>query len=131
MFRTIQNMVGGLLGWTESRSGVISFVQPILTHRVPRDAKWWYVFGSASLMFFSIQVVTGILLATMYVPSAAEAYSSLEYIDRQVPFGWMLRALHAWSSNAMILMVVIHMSQVFLHASFKFPRELMWRSYCF
>ena len=126
MFRSIKNMVGGLLGWTESRSGVISFVQPILTHRVPRDAKWWYVFGSASLMFFGIQVVTGILLATMYAPSAAEAYSSLQYIDQQVPFGWMLRALHAWSSNAMILMVVIHMSQVFLHASFKFPRELMW-----
>ncbi|MCE9618877.1 MAG: cytochrome b N-terminal domain-containing protein [Planctomycetes bacterium] len=119
-------LIKRILGWTESRSGVAAFVAPIVTHRVPRDAKWWYVFGSASLMFFMIQVVTGILLATLYVPSAAEAFSSLQNIDQQVPFGWMLRALHAWSSNAMVLMVAIHMSQVFLHASFKFPRELMW-----
>jgi ubiquinol-cytochrome c reductase cytochrome b subunit len=115
-----------LMGWTESRSGVAGFAAPILAHRVPRDAKWWYVFGSASLMFFALQVVTGILLATLYVPSAAEAFASLQNIDQQVPFGWMLRALHAWSGNAMVIMVVIHMSQVFLHASFKFPRELMW-----
>jgi ubiquinol-cytochrome c reductase cytochrome b subunit len=115
-----------IVGWTEERSGAIGFVAPILTHRVPRDAKWWYVFGSATLMFFSIQLVSGVLLATLYAPSAADAYQSLVYIDNQVPMGWMLRAIHGWSSNAMVLMVVVHMSQVFLHASFKYPRELTW-----
>lgn len=115
-----------IIGWTEERSGVIAFVEPVLTHRVPRDAKWWYVFGSATLMFFSIQLVSGVLLATLYAPSAADAYQSLVYIDNQVPMGWMLRAIHGWSSNAMVLMVVVHMSQVFLHASFKYPRELTW-----
>ena len=115
-----------IVNWTEERSGAIGFVEPIMTHRVPRDAKWWYVFGSATLMFFTIQIVSGILLATLYAPSAADAYQSLQYIDSQVPMGWMLRALHGWSSNAMVIMVVVHMSQVFLHASFKYPRELTW-----
>ena len=115
-----------ILNWTEERSGAVGFVAPIMTHRVPRDAKWWYVFGSATLMFFTIQIVSGILLATLYAPSAADAYQSLQYIDAQVPMGWMLRALHGWSSNAMVIMVVVHMSQVFLHASFKYPRELTW-----
>jgi ubiquinol-cytochrome c reductase cytochrome b subunit len=113
-----------ILGWTEERSGAMALVTPIMTHRVPRDAKWWYVFGSATLMFFTIQIVSGILLATLYAPSAADAYESLRYIDSQVPMGWMLRAIHGWSSNAMVIMVVVHMSQVFLHASFKYPREL-------
>ena len=122
MFRRLT----AILGWTEDRSGVIGFVAPILTHRVPRNAKWWYVFGSATLMFFSIQVVSGILLATLYAPSAADAFQSLVYIDTQVPMGWMLRAIHGWSSNAMVIMVVVHMLQVFLHGAFKFPRELTW-----
>jgi len=115
-----------IVGWTEERIGAIAFVAPIITHRVPRDAKWWYVFGSATLMFFTIQIVSGIVLATMYAPSAADAFQSLVYIDQQVPLGWMLRAMHGWSGNAMVIMVVVHMSQVFLHASFKYPRELTW-----
>lgn len=112
--------------WFEDRSGASALIGPVMTHRVPRNAKWWYVFGSATLMFFVIQIVTGIMLATLYVPSAAEAYESLQYIDEQVPFGWMVRAIHGWSSNAMVLMMLVHMSQVFLHASYKFPRELTW-----
>jgi len=112
--------------WFEDRSGASALIGPVMTHRVPRSAKWWYVFGSATLMFFVIQIVTGILLATLYVPSAAEAYDSLRYIDEQVPFGWMVRAIHGWSSNAMVLMMLVHLSQVFLHAAYKYPRELTW-----
>ena len=115
-----------MVGWVEERSGAIGFVAPIMTHRVPRDAKWWYVFGSATLMFFMIQLVSGTLLATLYAPSAADAFQSLQYIDQQVPMGWMLRAIHGMSSNFMVIMVLVHMSQVFLHASFKYPRELTW-----
>ena len=110
----------------DDRTGLVTVTKGAMYHRVPRDAKWWYVFGSATLMFFIIQLVTGILLATIYVPSAAEAYSSLVYIDEKVPGGWMLRALHGWSSNAMCVMMLIHMAQVFLHGTYKFPRELTW-----
>ncbi len=112
--------------WIELRTGAIAFSKPMLFHHVPRSAKWWYVFGSATLMFFTIQIVTGVCLGTMYAPSAAQAWESLRYIDEDVPFGWMLRALHGWSSTAMVVMMVIHMLQVFLHGSFKFPRELNW-----
>ncbi|MSR44792.1 MAG: c-type cytochrome [Phycisphaerales bacterium] len=114
------------LGWIEERTGVVAFVAPLLFHHVPRNAKWWYVFGSATLMFFTIQLVTGVCLATVYAPSAAQAWESLNYIDNHVPMGWMLRALHGWSSNAMVVMMAIHMLQVFLHASYKYPRELNW-----
>ena len=79
-------------------------------------------------MFFTIQIASGIVLATIYAPSAAQAYESLVYIDEQVPFGWMLRALHGWSSNAMCIMMLIHLAQVFLHGAYKFPRELTWVS---
>ena len=65
-----------MVGWVEERSGAIGFVAPIMTHRVPRDAKWWYVFGSATLMFFMIQLVSGTLRATLYAPSAADAFAS-------------------------------------------------------
>ncbi len=114
------------LQWFEERTGIVAFAAPLVTHRVPRSAKWWYVFGSATLMFFTIQIVTGICLATMYAPSAAQAWESLRYIDEDVPYGWMMRALHGWSSSAMVVMMAIHMLQVFLHGSFKYPRELNW-----
>ena len=110
----------------DDRTGLVTVAKGAMYHRVPRNAKWWYVFGSATLMFFIIQLVTGVLLATIYVPSAAEAYSSLVYIDEKIPGGWMLRALHGWSSNAMCVMMLIHMAQVFLHGTYKYPRELTW-----
>ena len=69
----------------DDRTGLITATKGAMYHRVPRNAKWWYVFGSATLMFFIIQLLTGVLLATLYVPSAAEAYSSLVYIDEKVP----------------------------------------------
>ena len=103
------------LDWVDDRTGLVSVAEHAMFHKVPRSAKWWYVFGSATLMFFIVQLVTGILLTTIYVPSAAEAYQSLIYIDQRVPMGWMLRALHGWSSNAMCVMMLIHMTQVFLH----------------
>jgi ubiquinol-cytochrome c reductase cytochrome b subunit len=120
--------VAQIIAWLESRSGIGAFVRPLLSHRVPASAKWWYVFGSATLMFFVIQVVTGVCLATVYAPSAAEAWESLRYIDSSVPSGWMIRALHGWSSNAMVVMMAVHMLQVFVHASYKYPRELNWIS---
>lgn len=120
------NIFKSSLAWIEERTGVVAFSAPLLFHHVPRNAKWWYVFGSATLMFFTIQVVTGVCLATVYAPSAAQAWESLNYIDSEVPMGWMLRALHGWSSNAMVVMMAIHMLQVFLHASYKYPRELNW-----
>ena len=78
--------------------------------RVPRkSASWWYVFGSAALTVFILQIFTGIMLALIYVPSAAEAWNSLQYLNHGVTLGWFLRAVHGWGSNFMVAMVLIHM----------------------
>ena len=73
-----------------------------------------------------MQIVTGILLALIYVPSAGEAWSSLQALNHDVTLGWFIRALHGWGSNFMVAIVLIHMMQVFLFGAYKFPRELTW-----
>jgi ubiquinol-cytochrome c reductase cytochrome b subunit len=113
--------------WLEQRTGLVSAIGETAGHRVPRNtASWWYVFGSASLVAFVVQVLTGIGLATVYAPSANDAWESLQALDHHVPLGWFLRALHGWGSNFMVALVVVHMIQVFLFGAYKFPRELTW-----
>src|SRR4029077_13228649 len=89
-------------------------------------ASWFYVFGSAALTVFILQLVTGILLALIYVPSGGEAWSSLQALNHQVTLGWFIRAMHGWGSNFMVAIVLIHMTQVFLFGAHKYPRELTW-----
>jgi ubiquinol-cytochrome c reductase cytochrome b subunit len=121
--RVIQN-VGQ---WLEHRLRVKKVLLETLQHPVPRNtASWYYVFGSAALTVFGLQLVTGILLALLYVPSASEAWSGLQAINQQVAAGWFIRALHGWGSNFMVAIVLIHMLQVFLFGAHKYPRELTW-----
>jgi ubiquinol-cytochrome c reductase cytochrome b subunit len=113
--------------WLEVRLGAKAGLGPTLAHAVPRrTASWFYVFGSAALVVFGLQLVTGILLGLLYVPSAGEAWNGLQAINHQVSAGWFIRALHGWGSNFMVAIVVIHMIQVFLFGAYKFPRELTW-----
>jgi ubiquinol-cytochrome c reductase cytochrome b subunit len=113
--------------WFEQRLQIGGAVREALTHPIPRkSASWWYVFGSAALTLFILQVFTGILLALTYVPSAAEAWNSLQFLNHGVTLGWFLRAVHGWGSNFMVAVVLIHLCQVFLFGAYKFPRELTW-----
>ena len=113
--------------WFDHRLQIAAPVREMAEHRVPRNAaSWWYVFGTAALTVFVLQIVTGILLALVYVPSGAEAWSSLEALNHTVTLGWFIRAMHGWGSNFMIAIVLIHMVQVFLFGAFKFPREFTW-----
>jgi ubiquinol-cytochrome c reductase cytochrome b subunit len=113
--------------WFEERLQLAGAIREATTHPVPRSsASWWYVFGSAALTIFGLQVVTGILLALIYVPSAGEAWNSLQYLNHQVTLGWFVRAVHGWGSNFMVAVVLIHMCQVFLFGAYKFPRQLTW-----
>jgi ubiquinol-cytochrome c reductase cytochrome b subunit len=113
--------------WFEERVQLAASVRDTIEHPVPRQtASWFYVFGSAALTVFGLQLVTGILLALLYVPSAGEAWNSLQILNHQVTLGWFIRALHGWGSNFMVAIVLIHMVQVFLFGAYKFPRELTW-----
>jgi ubiquinol-cytochrome c reductase cytochrome b subunit len=113
--------------WFDARLQIAATIRETAEHRVPRDtSSWFYVFGSAALVVFVMQIVTGILLALVYVPSAAEAWNSLQFLNHSIALGWYIRALHGWGSNFMVAIVLIHMVQVFLFGAFKFPRELTW-----
>src|SRR5215475_3597432 len=114
-------------GWFDHRLHLATPIWEAAEHPIPRkSSSWFYVFGSAALVVFLLQIVTGILLALVYVPSAAEAWNSLQALNHEVTLGWFIRALHGWGSNFMVAIVLIHMAQVFLFGAYKFPRELTW-----
>src|SRR5258708_9000004 len=116
--------------WCDARLALRESLGPMLGHPIPKaDAGpkgWWYVFGSASLTLLMIQIITGIGLALVYVPAADKAYESLLFLDYEQPLGWFLRALHYYAGSGMMVLVLAHMTQVFLHAAYKYPRELTW-----
>jgi ubiquinol-cytochrome c reductase cytochrome b subunit len=113
--------------WLEFRLGLIRPAIAAAEHETPADnASWWYVFGSAATVLLMLQVMTGILLALVYSPTATSSWSSLMYLNHNIPLGWYLRAIHGWGSDFMIAIVLLHMVQVFLFGAYKFPRELTW-----
>src|SRR5271165_1587903 len=116
-----------IYNWLELRLQLEGPVKDAALHPVPRNtASWWYVFGSAAFTLLLLQIVTGILLAIVYVASARDAWNSLNMLNHELPLGWFLRAMHGWGSNFMVAVVLIHMAQVFLFGAYKFPRELTW-----
>jgi ubiquinol-cytochrome c reductase cytochrome b subunit len=120
-------MIARIGEWFDRRLQLAAPIREAAEHPVPRNsASWFYVFGSAALTVFLLQLATGILLALIYVPSAAEAWNSLQDLNHDVTLGWFIRALHGWGSNFMVAIVLIHMMQVFLFGAYKFPRELTW-----
>src|SRR5262245_32036579 len=127
---TMKRLLQSLGAWFESRAGLREAIMPSLTHPIPKGAAgpmgWWYVFGSASLTLLMIQILTGILLALVFVPTADKAYASLLYLNYDHPWGWFLRSLHYYAGSGMVVMVILHMTQVFLHGTYKYPRELTW-----
>ena len=113
--------------WLDARLQLGASIRETAEHPVPREtASWFYVFGSAALVVFMLQIVTGIMLALIYVPSAGEAWSSLQTLNHSVSLGWYIRALHGWGSDFMVAIVLLHMVQVFLFGAYKYPRELTW-----
>src|SRR4051812_33922578 len=115
--------------WIDERVYISKLFAATAGHTVPRSSgSWFYVFGSGTLLCFMIQIVTGICLALVYVPSSSEAYASLEYLNYQQQLGWFLRAMHNWGSNFMVAIMLLHLVQVFLFGAFKYPREMTWIS---
>jgi ubiquinol-cytochrome c reductase cytochrome b subunit len=113
-------------GWFDDRTGLMALLRPIMEHRVPRGSGWWYVFGSATLFVFILQVVVGIVLATAYVTSTRDAYQSLQFITNDSFMGRILRGMHFFGASAMVILIGLHVVRVFLMGSYKFPREMNW-----
>ena len=113
--------------WLDDRLHLTALYSSTAGHEVPASAgSWFYVFGSATLLCFIIQVITGACLAFVYVPSTSQAFASLEYLNHAQFWGWYLRAVHQWGSNFMVFIMTLHMIQVFLFGAYKYPRELTW-----
>jgi ubiquinol-cytochrome c reductase cytochrome b subunit len=115
-----------ILAWLEDRTGLVSWLRRAMEHPVPPRTGWWYVFGSATFIAFLLQVVTGIALATAYVPSTGQAYDSLQFITHQALMGRFLRGMHYFGSSAMVVLIGIHVARTYLMGAYKFPRELNW-----
>ncbi|MCA9152164.1 MAG: cytochrome b N-terminal domain-containing protein, partial [Planctomycetales bacterium] len=119
-----------VLDWFEQRMQLRDSVMLVAKHPIPAEVAkqqgWWYVFGSVTMTLFVLQVVTGICLAMVYEPTAAKAYTSLQTLNYETPFGWLIRAIHYWSASGIIVMMVMHMTRVFLMGAFKYPREVTW-----
>ena len=115
-----------IFGWISQRLNLPPVLHHLLDEEIPGGASWIYVFGSLTLFLFILQAVTGSLLAIYYAPTPDHAYESVQYIQHEVPFGSFIRGLHHWGASAMVMMIGLHMLQVFLYGAYKAPREIMW-----
>jgi ubiquinol-cytochrome c reductase cytochrome b subunit len=113
-------------GWLDERIAHRSLLRELLDEPVPGGARWSYVFGSALSIVFSIQLVTGLLLMTVYAPSATTAWASVHYISNRLAAGWLIRGLHHFGSQAMVVLLAAHLVQVALFGAYKRPREMNW-----
>lgn len=115
-----------MLGWLDHRSGIKKFIGLMLLEGVPGGAKWRYVWGSCLAFVFSLQVITGIMLMTAYSPSESQAWASVHYIQYKMDFGWLIRGLHHFGSQTMMVLIALHMLQVVIAGAQLPPRELNW-----
>lgn len=115
--------------WLDDRLGW-STLRDFLSHKTVPMHRYsvFYYLGGMTLFFFLVQVCTGVLLMLYYRPSADEAFESIELLVTTVPFGWLVRSIHAWSANLMVFFAVLHMVSVYFLKSYRAPRELTWMS---
>jgi ubiquinol-cytochrome c reductase cytochrome b subunit len=117
----------GFLGWLNKRMPVDAFMRDQLTgYYAPKNFNFWYYFGVLSLVALVIQLVSGIFLTMHYKVGEATAFDSVEYIMREVPFGWLIRYMHSTGASFFFIVVYLHMFRAFLYGSYKAPRELLW-----
>jgi ubiquinol-cytochrome c reductase cytochrome b subunit len=117
----------GIWGWVNARFPASKMLKEHVTeYYAPKNFNSWYLFGSLALFVLVIQIVTGIFLTMNYKPSAAEAFASVEYIMRDVEWGWLIRYLHSTGASAFFVVVYLHMFRALLYGSYRAPRELLW-----
>jgi len=118
-----------LVDFIEVRLGIRDILEQNLSgYLLPRNVNTWYALGATLLALFGLQILTGILLLIYYVPDADKAFASVQHITNEVPFGWLIRNLHAVGSNVIIIVLLLHMLSTLFMGSYKRPRELTWLS---
>ena len=117
----------GLLGWLDRRFPVTSTYKAHLSeYYAPKNFNFWYFFGSLALLVLVLQIVTGIFLVMHYKPDAERAFQSVEYIMREVPWGWLIRYMHSTGASMFFVVVYLHMLRGLFYGSYRKPRELVW-----
>ena len=119
-----------LWGWLNRRTAIDTVLKTALYEPIPGGARFAYIFGSGLLFVFISQVITGVFLALYYVPSADHAHTTVAYITKAVTAGSFLRSLHAYGSSAMVIVLLLHLSQTYIYGAYKGRREILWLSGC-
>jgi len=116
------------LNWLENRfpTAFDAYRVHMAEYYAPKNFNFWYIFGSLAMLVLVIQIVTGIFLVMHYKPDAAKAFESVEYIMRDVPWGWLIRYMHSTGASAFFVVVYLHMFRGLLYGSYRKPRELVW-----
>jgi menaquinol-cytochrome c reductase cytochrome b subunit len=130
----VQLAVLAPLDWVDERTAFVRGTKWFLFRNVPRDISWAQTLGFASLIAFTSQVLTGVILAMYYKPSSEVdpqtgkpiAYTSIEHITNEVTLGWLVRGMHRWGASVFVILMFLHMGRVFLFGAYKYPRELNW-----
>ncbi len=120
-------MLNGLIGWIDKRFPLMrTWNDHLAQYYAPKNFNFWYFFGSFALLVLTMQIVTGIFLTMNYKPSATDAFASVEYIMRDVNWGWLIRYMHSTGASFFFIVVYFHMFRGLLYGSYKKPRELIW-----
>jgi len=117
----------GLIGWIDQRFPLTKlWKDQVAEYYAPKNFNFWYYFGVLSLVVLANQLITGIFLTMNYKPSSAEAFASVEYIMRDVEWGWLIRYMHSTGASAFFIVIYLHMFRALLYGSARKPRELIW-----
>ena len=113
-----------LIDWLDNRTGICDFIREALYERVPGGPRWRYVWGSTLVFTFAVQMITGMFLWMAYSPSTRTAWESVYYIQNEMTGGWLLRGIHHFAAQAMVVLLVIHLLQVVIDGAYRAPREI-------
>jgi len=123
----MSNWISGLIGWVDERLPIVeAYERHMSKYYAPKNFNFWYFFGVLAMLVLVNQLLTGIWLTMNYNPSAEGAFASVEYIMRDVEWGWLLRYMHSTGASAFFVVIYLHMFRGLLYGSYKKPRELIW-----
>ena len=114
------------LAWVDQRMAASGFLTGMLFRKVPKGTNWFYTLGSATLIAFVVQAITGVFLAMFYTPSTTQAYTSIAHINNDVFLGQFVHGMHKWGASVMVILIFLHMGRTFFFGAYKYPRELNW-----